>query len=353
MIGDLTSRLLRFLAPETAHRLTIRALRWGLAPAAPAPDDPVLTSELWGLRFRSPIGLAAGFDKNAEVPGRMAGLGFGFVEVGSITPKPQLGNPTPRLFRLPADRAVINRMGFNNDGLAVVRPRLEALGPRACPIGVNLGANKDSDDRIADYVAGMAALAGLADYVVINVSSPNTPGLRELQSQAHLRELLAGVRRAAADALGETRAPPPILVKIAPDFSQPDLAELAETLLALAVDGVIISNTSVGLRQHLHDPRRDEPGGLSGRPLFALSTECLGQFYRLSGGKLPLIGVGGIDSADGAYAKIRAGASLVQLYTGLVYEGPGLIRRLGAGLAERLRRDGFANVAEAVGADWK
>ena len=346
MIWGLGVRLLQLLDPETAHRLTIRALGLGLGPNSQAVHDPMLASRVWGLDFPSPLGIAAGFDKNAEVPEAAARMGFGFVEIGTVTPLPQPGNPRPRLFRLAADRAVINRNGFNNDGLDAVARRLERLRPRSFILGANIGANKDSGDRIADYAAGMAALGPLADYVVVNVSSPNTPGLRELQSREHLQALLDGVRRACAE-------PPPVLVKIAPDFDDEGLAGLAETLLALRVDGVIIGNTTIGLRENLKSRHRGETGGLSGRPLFAFSTAQLAAFYRHVDGRIPLIGVGGIDSADTAYAKIRNGASLIQLYTGLVYQGPDLVPDITRGLAERLRRDGFGNISEAVGADLR
>ena len=346
MIWGLGTRLLHLANPETAHRLTIRALRLGLGPRVAPSHDPILASRHWNLDFPTPLGTAAGFDKNAEVPEQAARMGFSFVEIGSVTPRPQPGNPRPRLFRLSADRAVINRNGFNNEGLEAVARRLERLQNRRFVLGANLGANKDSRDRIADYAAGMAALGSLADYVVINVSSPNTPGLRDLQAGEHLAALLDGVRRACAQ-------PPPVLVKIAPDFDDEGLADLAATLLALAVDGVIIANTTIGLRDGLQSPHRGETGGLSGRPLFAFSTAQLAAFYRHTGGRIPLIGVGGIDSADTAYAKIRNGASLIQLYTGLVYLGPGLIPAITAGLARRLRQDGFTNISEAVGADLR
>ncbi len=332
---DLVTRLLHRLDPETAHRVALAGLRWGLSPgAAETEADPILRQSLWGLDFRHPVGLAAGFDKSAVAPRALAKLGFAFVEIGTVTPRPQAGNPRPRLFRLPGDRAVINRMGFNNDGHQAVRARLAALGrpsgQPSDPLGINLGANKDSADRIADYEAGMAALAGLADYVVINVSSPNTPGLRELQAADALDTLLARVL-AARD--GGT----PVLVKLAPDLAEADLADIAEVVLARGIDGAILTNTTIGGRDRLADPLAQETGGLSGAPLFELSTRVLAQFHRLTQGRLPLIGVGGIEDAETAYAKIRAGASLVQLYTGFLYRGPGLIAEVRDGLAQRLR----------------
>jgi dihydroorotate dehydrogenase len=352
MIWDLGLALLRRLDPETAHRLTIRTLSlgqsMGLGPNVSGDPDPILASRHWNIDFPTPLGVAAGFDKNAEVPRSAARMGFSFVEIGSVTPQPQAGNERPRLFRLPDDRGAINRNGFNNDGLDVVTRRLAALDDRRFILGANLGANKDSADRIADYAAGMAALGPLADYVVVNVSSPNTPGLRDLQTHEALSALLEGVRQACPTS---TSTPPPVLVKIAPDFDDEGLATLAEALLALDVDGVILGNTTVGLRDTLKSPHRGEIGGLSGQPLFDFSTSQLAKFYGHVGGRIPLIGVGGIDSAETAYTKIRNGASLIQLYTGLIYKGPGLVPRITTGLAELLRRDGFANISDAVGAD--
>jgi dihydroorotate dehydrogenase len=339
--------LLHALEAETAHRVTIAGLRLGLGPRWTPPDEPLLRQRLWGLEFRTPLGLAAGFDKNAEVPGAMAALGFGFVEVGTVTPRPQAGNPRPRLFRLAADEAVINRMGFNNAGAEAMRRQLEGWRRRPVPLAINIGANKDSEDRAADYAAGARLLAPLADLLVVNVSSPNTPGLRDLQARSEVEALLAGVR-AACEAAG---AGPPVLLKIAPDLDDAALADVVEGALAGGADGMIVSNTTVGGREALRDRRAVEAGGLSGRPLFALSTERLGRTFALLEGRLPLIGVGGVDSAEAAYAKIRHGASLVQLYSALVYHGPALVRRITEGLAERLRADGFASIGEAVGCD--
>ncbi len=348
-MGDyfsLSGPLLRLLEPETAHRLAIWALKRGLV-ADPDPfADEILRIRLWGLDFANPLGLAAGFDKNAETLGNP--LGFGFLEVGSVTPRPQPGNPRPRLFRLPADGAVINRMGFNNDGLEKVAGRLGGR-PRGRIVGVNLGKNRDSADAAADYAAGVRALAGLADYLVVNVSSPNTPGLRDLQGRERLGELLTAV----GEARETTPARPPLLLKIAPDLSRDDLRDIVEVAVSAGVEGVIATNTTSQRPDGLSDRRRTEAGGLSGRPLFASSTRVLSEIYRLSGGRLALIGVGGIETADQAYAKIRAGASLVQLYTALVYHGPGLVGRIKRGLAERLRADGFASLEQAVGADHR
>ena len=345
-------QILRTLPPETAHRLTIRALRVGLAPRAPGADDPLLTTDLWGLQFPNPVGLSAGFDKDAEVYAALLRLGFGFVEVGSITPRPQAGNPKPRVFRLPEDGAVINRLGFNSAGVAAAVSNLrQRRNVRAGIVGVNIGKNRDSADAADDYTAGTASLAALADYLVVNVSSPNTPGLRALQEGAALRALLVRVQAARAAAV--PKRPPPLLVKIAPDLAPADVEEIARVALAADVDGLIIGNTTTSRPPGLRDRHAQESGGLSGRPLFALSTELLRQVYRLTEGRVPLIGVGGIASGADAYAKIRAGASLVQLYTALIYHGPGLIGRIKRDLAACLRADGFATVAAAVGADHR
>ena len=340
--------LIRLLPPETAHRFTIRLLKGLPLPGAAPADDPILGLRVFGLDFPNPVGLAAGFDKNAEVFTRMGRFGFGFVEVGSVTPRPQAGNPRPRLFRLAADRAVINRMGFNSDGQAAVAARLATAGRARRPIlGINLGKNKESLDAAADYAAGVAALAPHADYLVVNVSSPNTPGLRALQDRGALEKLLAAV----VAARGGDR--PPLLLKIAPDLALADRQDIAEVALASRIDGLIVSNTTLDRPRSLKSRAASEAGGLSGRPLFAPSTALLADMYRLTEGKLPLIGVGGIASGADAYAKIRAGASLVQLYTALVYHGPGLVARIKADLALRLKADGLARLAYAVGADHR
>ncbi|HXU57736.1 MAG TPA: quinone-dependent dihydroorotate dehydrogenase [Verrucomicrobiae bacterium] len=343
---DLAARLLRLLPAETAHRLTIRSL--AIAPAGwiggRQSEDHILATRVFGLDFPNPIGLAAGFDKNAEAFAHMPAIGFGFAEIGSVTPRPQPGNPRPRLFRLTPDQAIVNRLGFNNDGLEAVAARLRRTARRGI-LGANLGKNKDSADAAADYVAGVKALAPLADYLVVNVSSPNTPGLRALQGREPLAELLAAVGAARQGSR------PPLLLKIAPDLTEADKSDIAEVALAGGVDGLIVTNTTIARPAGLAGPAAQETGGLSGRPLFAPSTAVLADIYRLTGGRLPLIGVGGIASAEDAYAKIRAGASLLQLYTALVYQGPGLVERIKRGLAARLRADGFARLADAVGAD--
>lgn len=339
--------LLRALPPETAHHLTLTALAAGLGGRTRTPDPAILAQRLWDRDFPNPIGIAAGFDKEARAPDALLGLGFGFVEVGTVTPHPQPGNPTPRVFRLEQDAALINRMGFNSGGLDGLVARLAARRFPAGVVGVNIGKNRDSADAAADYAACVRRSAALADYLVVNLSSPNTPGLRDLQARAALDALL---RRLLA-ARRETGAAVPLLVKIAPDLSSEERADIAAVALATGIDGIVVANTTVARPPGLRSRLAGEAGGLSGRPLFARSTALLGEIYRLTEGRLPLIGVGGVASAADAYAKIRAGASLVQLYTALVFAGPALLGRIKVGLAELLRRDGFASIAEAVGAD--
>ncbi|MGE5548781.1 MAG: quinone-dependent dihydroorotate dehydrogenase [Solirubrobacterales bacterium] len=347
----LAGPLVRFFDPETAHGLTIRALKAGLVPRQPRVEHPSLEVALWGLRFPNPVGLAAGFDKNAEVPDAMLRQGFGFVEIGSVTPRPQPGNPKPRMFRLAEDRAVINRMGFNNEGLDRVARRLDSRA-RIGIVGANLGKNKDTEDAASDYEKGAARMAPLADYLVINVSSPNTPGLRSLQGRDQL-EGLVGRTRAALDAAVPSGKRPPLLLKIAPDLNDDDLADIAAVALAGGLDGLIVSNTTIARPATLASEHAKETGGLSGAPLFDPSTAVLGRMYGLTEGRLPLVGAGGIGSGAQAYAKIRAGASLVQLYSALVYEGPALVTRIKRELIDCLARDGFASIADAVGADHK
>jgi dihydroorotate dehydrogenase len=332
------------LDAESAHGLALRALKSGLLPADRRPDAPSLAVQVWGRSLPNPIGLAAGFDKNAEVPDALLALGFGLVEIGSVTPRPQDGNPRPRLFRLAEDRGVINRMGFPGQGLDAARSRL-AIRARRGFVGVNVGANKDSTDRAADYVACSVALAPYADYLVCNVSSPNTPGLRTLQGRAQLADLLKRVQDAIAV------KPVPLVVKIAPDASDDDLDDIVAVCRELRMDGIIVGNTTLSRPPSLLSARRGETGGLSGAPLTALSTDVLRRTAQRVERQFPLVGCGGVGSGADAYAKIRAGATLVQLYSAMVYEGPPLIRRIKDELAALLARDGFATVAEAVGAD--
>ena len=330
--------LLFALDPERAHALTLIALRSGLLPAA-APDDPILRTSLAGLDLPNPIGLAAGFDKNAEVPDAMLRLGFGFVEAGTVTPLPQAGNPRPRIFRLVEERAVINRLGFNNAGLEAAALKLRHRAGRPGIVGANIGANKDTVDRAADYVAGVRACAAAASYLTVNISSPNTPGLRALQDRAALGDLVARV----LEARGSVATP--VFVKVAPDLMPAQIDDIARVALDLGLDGLIVSNTTLGR----DGVTSTEAGGLSGAPLFALSTAILRSFRTATGGALPLIGVGGVSSGEQAYAKLRAGASAVQLYTALIYEGPGVVQRIKRELAELLRRDGFGSIAAVVG----
>ncbi|MCE9649894.1 MAG: quinone-dependent dihydroorotate dehydrogenase [Parvibaculum sp.] len=335
---------LRFIEPERAHRLTIAALKTGLGPRQRKADPASLAVDLFGLHFSNPVGIAAGFDKNGEVPDAMLAMGMGFAEVGTVTPRPQAGNPRPRVFRLEAERAIVNRLGFNNEGHGALKRRLEARRGRKGIVGVNIGANKDAADRVADYEAGIAAFENLASYFTVNISSPNTPGLRALQSRGELEGLIARVLKARKTAV-------PILLKIAPDLTASELADIAAVALDMKLDGLIVSNTTIQREGLVSGPHAHEVGGLSGRPLFALSTQVLRDVYRLTDGKIPIVGVGGIADGADAYAKIRAGASLVQLYSALTYEGPALVARIKRDLAEALARDGFMRIADAVGVD--
>ena len=347
LLDHLARPLLRALDPEDAHALVMRALP--LALVWPAPDPPALAVEAFGLKFPNPLGVAAGLDKDGLVFAPLLRLGFGFAEVGTVTPRPQPGNPRPRLFRLEADEAVINRLGFNNEGFDAVRRRLAGRGAGAGIVGVNLGANQDAHDRVADYVAGIEAFAGLASYCTINVSSPNTPGLRDLQQKSALDALLARVMEARERVAAGRRVP--VLLKIAPDLALPDLDEMVAVARARRVDGMIIANTTVGRPKHLRDRAAAEAGGLSGRPLFALSTRMLAETFVRVDRAFPLIGVGGVDSGEAAFAKIKAGATLVQLYTALVFRGLGLVGEIKRELMQLLRRGGFENIRAAVGAE--
>lgn len=329
---------------ETAHGLSIALLR-RMPLGQQKSHCPELATQLAGLTFPSPVGLAPGYDKNAEIFSKAGRLGFGFAEVGTITPRPQEGNPRPRLFRLVEDAAVINRMGFNNAGMEVAAGRIAAVprGQRTGPLGINIGANKDSEDRIADYVDAMARLAPLADYVTVNISSPNTPGLRALQDKAALDDLLLRVRAAGEGG-------PPLFLKVAPDLEPADIDDIASVAMDRKIDALIVSNTTIS-RPALKSHHAGEAGGLSGAPLKALAQQRLADFRKATGAKLPLIGVGGIANAEDAYARIRAGASLVQLYSALVFEGPFLAQRINTGLVDLLRRDGLSHISEAVGID--
>lgn len=337
-LADLGAGLLRRLDPETAHGLAIQALK--SAPLRkPVADDPILATTVAGLSLSNPIGLAAGLDKNAEALGGLSRLGFGFVECGSVTPLAQAGNPKPRLFRLSEDKAIINRMGFNNAGLDAFANRLSTRPP-ATVIGANLGANKDTEDRVADYVLGLKRLAGLGNYFTINISSPNTPGLRALQGRAALDDLLGRVAEARPAAT-------PVFLKIAPDLTEAEIVLIVEAAIAHGIDALIVSNTTLDRPASLRSAFAGESGGLSGAPLRDLAQAALIHAARASQGRLPLIGVGGIASGADAYARIRAGACAVQIYSALIYDGPGLIATIKRDLATRLRADGFTSVAEA------
>ncbi|XP_061102114.1 dihydroorotate dehydrogenase (quinone), mitochondrial [Conger conger] len=347
----------RIVGPETAHVLAVRFIGMGLTPRSRYQDPASLEVNVLGCRFRNPVGIAAGFDKHAEAVDGLYRLGFGFVEVGTVTPLPQEGNPKPRVFRLIADQAVVNRYGFNSCGLAVVQERLKAresiqsqLTQAGRPMGVNLGKNKLSPDAASDFAQGVRALGPLADYLVVNVSSPNTPGLRDLQGREELRHLLAKVLQ-ERNALKGRR--PAVLVKIAPDLSLQDKRDIADVITELGVDGLIVSNTTVSRSAALMDPHRVETGGLSGRPLRDVSTCTVHEMYSLTEGKVPIVGVGGVSSGQDALDKIRAGASLVQLYTSLTYEGPPIVTRVKRELEQLLKEQGFHSVSEAVGADHR
>ncbi|MEO5773013.1 MAG: quinone-dependent dihydroorotate dehydrogenase [Sphingomicrobium sp.] len=332
------------LDAERAHRATIALLklRTGTAFTPEPPSTPLLETRLAGLTFPNPVGLAAGFDKDAEVFEQMLGVGFGFVEVGTLTPRPQEGNPKPRLFRLAEDQAVINRMGFNNQGQEAALGRLKRRHRTRGIIGVNIGANKDSADRIEDYAVGIRRMAPVADYLTVNISSPNTPGLRQLQDEGALRALLAAVRAARGE------GGPPVFLKVAPDLGEGEPDQIVRVALEHGVDAIIVANTTIS-RPPLRSRHAGETGGLSGAPLKSLALQALRTFREASGGKMPLIAVGGIATADDAWERIRAGASLVQLYSAMVYEGPGIARRISKGLERRVREAGLTSIAEAVG----
>jgi dihydroorotate dehydrogenase len=342
----LATGALRILSPEDAHQAGLLGLRLGLGPQQSQADDPRLQVRVAGLDLPNPVGLAAGFDKNAEAPDALLRAGFGFVECGAVTPRPQAGNAKPRVFRLTEDRAVINRMGFNNAGLDAFRARLDARKHRAGIVGVNLGANKDSTDRAEDYAIALAQLDGLAGFFTINISSPNTPGLRNLQSADALDDLLGRVAEVRlAQAVGKA----PTFLKVAPDIEEAEIDRMVAAVRTYQLDGIIVSNTTLARPESLQNIHAGEAGGLSGRPLFERSTHMLKFFRQAAGPDLPLIGVGGIENAETAWAKIRAGANAIQLYSALVYAGPGLVQDIKAGLLERLQAEGFGSISEAVG----
>ncbi len=344
---DAARPMLFMLQPEDAHEATLKALERGVHPRHAGGGRPELTVSALGLAFPNPVGVAAGFDKDARVPDAVLAIGCGFAEIGTVTPLPQSGNPKPRVFRLIEDRAVINRLGFNNGGHAAALARLQRRPARGI-VGVNIGANKDATDRAADYVRGLEAFNAVASYFTVNISSPNTPGLRDLQAPAALAELLDRVMSAREALVARGGPKRPIVVKIAPDIDEADLPAIVERLVAHAVDGIAVSNTTLA-RPLLKSREAAELGGLSGRPLFERSTIVLARVHALSGGKVPLIGIGGIDSGETALQKIDAGATLLQLYTGLIYNGAGLIDRINAHLAETVRSAGVRSISELTG----
>lgn len=343
MLFSLIRPAIHALDPERAHRFSIEALKLAPLPHS-RHSDASLSVKVAGIRFPNPVGVAAGYDKDAEVPDALLGLGFGFVEVGSITPRPQEGNPKPRLFRLSRDRAVINRMGFNNAGADVAERRLRARAAKGGVIGINVGANKDSDDRIADYATMVRRMAPYASYLTANISSPNTPGLRALQDEGALTGLLDAVMEApGADG-------PPVFLKVAPDLEPADVDAIARIAIDKGLGALIVSNTTI-FRPDLQSRDRDETGGLSGAPLKPLALQRLRDFRSATGGAIPLVGVGGIATIDDAWERIRAGASLVQVYSAMVYEAPGLGRSIARGLSRKLREHGMASIEEAVGSE--
>lgn len=347
MLFPLLRPLIYSFTPEQAHRMAIGALKI-LPSRAPASATGPLVTRVAGLTFPNPLGMAAGFDKDGEVPDALLGLGFGFAEVGSITPLAQAGNPKPRLFRLTEDRAVINRMGFNNGGARPAAGRLAARQHRGGIVGINIGANKDAADRVADYATMTRIMAPLASYLAVNISSPNTPGLRALQDESALTGLLDAVLDARAETCGADG--PPVFLKVAPDLEAADIDAIARIAMDKGLGALIVSNTTIS-RPPLAAPQRDETGGLSGAPLRDLAQQRLRDFRKATGGAIPLIGVGGIATAEDAWARIRAGASLVQLYSAMVYEGPGIARAIVTGLETCMRRDGFSSIADAVGTE--
>jgi len=347
-VFELAQPLLHALGPEHAHELTLKALEAGIYPSHSGAEDARLAIDLWGLRFPNPLGIAAGFDKDARVAAAVLAMGFGYTEIGTVTPRPQPGNPRPRVFRLTDDRALINRLGFNNAGHAVVHARLRRRSASGI-LGVNIGANRDVADRAADYVEGIRCFSDVAAYLTVNVSSPNTPGLRDLQAPARLDELLQRVLQAREEMVAAGKPRRPIVVKLAPDIAAADLPAIVEVIMARRLDGIAVGNTTLARTGVAAAGLGGEAGGLSGRPLFHRSTVVLARAHQLSRGAVPLIGIGGIESGETAIAKIEAGATLLQLYTGLVYEGPGLLPRLKQELTAYLAREGYGRLTDAVG----
>ncbi|MFW0777980.1 MAG: quinone-dependent dihydroorotate dehydrogenase [Rickettsiales bacterium] len=343
--------IIHLLPPEQAHNLGLFALAHGLLPAAKPFDDPMLHVDVMGLHFSNPVGLAAGFDKNAIAVDGLLAQGFGFVEAGTTTPRPQPGNDRPRIFRLKEDEAVINRLGFNNHGHEIFTRNFCVHGKHNGVVGANIGKNKDSADALHDYAHGIKAVYAMADYITINISSPNTKGLRDLQQQEALDILLKELMKVRNESADISHRKVPLILKVAPDLTKEQKQDVAKLVMAHKLDGMIVSNTTISRPDALRSANKKEEGGLSGKPLSGLSTEALADFYRLTSGTIPLIGVGGIASAEDAYAKIRSGASLVQLYTALVYQGFGVVREIQHGLVELLKRDGFTNITQAIGAD--
>lgn len=351
---DITRPLLFTLEPEQAHELTLKSLEAGIYPRPTTPDDPRLAVTIWGLRMPNPLGMAAGYDKDARVSDALIGMGFGHAEAGSITPRPQPGNPQPRVFRLVDDTAMINRLGFNNGGHQAALERLRRRSGKGV-IGVNVGANKDASDRAADYVTGITTFADVASYFTVNVSSPNTPGLRDLQAPAALDDLVGRVLRERDRIAAERGVRRPVVVKLAPDIAEEDLAPVVDVLVRHGVDGIAVGNTTLSRKGVSSARLAGETGGLSGKPLFHRATVILARVYQLTHGRVPLIGIGGITSGETAVAKVEAGATLLQLYTGLVYGGPSLIPAMKAALLAHVERNKLANLSEAVGkraAEW-
>jgi dihydroorotate dehydrogenase len=343
-------RALMLLAPEEAHEVALKALEMGVFPRAAGPDHPSLAMRFAGLSVPNPLGVAAGFDKNARVPDALLALGCGFAEVGTVTPRAQSGNPRPRVFRLPADHAVINRLGFNNEGYGAALERLNRRAKTGI-VGVNIGANKESTDRNGDYVQGIDAFYDVASYFVINISSPNTPGLRDLQAPEALQFLLAAVMKARAERMAKGHSRRPIVVKLTCDIAEDDLPRIVEEIVGQGADAIAVSNTTLSRRGLADAVVAKEAGGLSGRPLFERSTAMLARIYRQTEGAIPLIGIGGVDSGEAALAKIKAGATLVQLYTGLIYEGLPLIEAIKLHLTRAVRAAGVAALSDLVGKD--